>query len=55
MNDPDYVGLPFEFLGAGNPRLEGAVIEELESQGYTVSGEGGRQPGLRWGSSGAYK
>lgn len=52
----EYVGLPFEFLGAGNPKLERAVIDELASKGYTVTGHGGPvTPGLKWGSSGAYK
>jgi hypothetical protein len=53
-SNTDYVGLPFEFLSAGNPRLRRAVIEELESRGYSVSGTQG-PTGLKWGSSGAYK
>jgi hypothetical protein len=51
--DPDYAGLPFTFLGAGNARLEREVTGALESAGFTITGEPSFT-GASWGSSGAY-
>lgn len=54
IGDERYGGLPFEFLSAGNPRLNREVRDALEGLGFTVTGSGGGFPGLQWGSSGAY-
>lgn len=46
-------GLPFIFLGSGNPKLESEVKAALEGKGYTVTGSSGGI-GPQWGSSGAF-